>query len=350
MLKRPLFRMLAIGVIASLIGIAIGLGIDWFPPQASEQAAKVDLLYDITLVIAIPIFVIVMSVALYSVIRYRAKPGQLEDAEPVHGNTRLEVVWVAIPSVIVTVLAIYAWIGLDSIEAKQPNAMRVNVIGQQFAWKFEYPAEGKAPAKETNDLVLPVGRPVEFHMHSEDVIHSFWVPAFRVKSDIVPGIETRLRATPILAGAYPVVCTELCGIGHSTMRQTAHIVSPGEFAAWRGAGAGSKPPADKLAAGRELFSTAGCAGCHELADAKSEAATGPPLGGLAEVAPSRDPKEPIEAYVRRSIVDPKAFVVPGYPPEGMPANYSQQLSPDEIDTLVKYLVRASSEKPGGRPQ
>ncbi len=348
MLKRPLFRMLAIGVIASLVGIAIGLGIDWFPPQASEQAATVDLLYDVTLVIAIPIFVIVMAVAIYSVVRYRAKPGQLEDAEPVHGNTRLEVVWVAIPFVIVTVLAIYAWIGLDSLEAKQPNAMRVHVIGQQFAWKFEYAADGGMPARQSNDLVLPIGRPVEFTMTSEDVIHSFWVPAFRVKSDIVPGIQTRLRATPIMAGSFPVVCTELCGIGHSTMRQTARIVPPAEFAAWRGAGA--KAASSKtLPAGRRLYSTAGCAGCHELADAKSVAATGPPLGGLAEVAPSRAPGEPIEAYVRRSIVDPTAFVVPGYSREGMPANYSKQLSRAEIDTLVNYLVRAS-KKPGGRPQ
>ncbi|MGI8439035.1 MAG: cytochrome c oxidase subunit II [Thermoleophilaceae bacterium] len=342
--------MFAIGIVASIVGIVIGLAIDWFPPQASVEAQTVDLLYDVTLVIAVPIFVIVMSVVIYSVVRYRAAPGDLRDAEPVHGNTRLEVIWVLIPFVIVTALAIYSWIGLESIEAQQPNPIRVNVIAQQFAWRFEYPAEGGAPAKQTTNLVLPINRPVEFKLNSEDVIHSFWVPAFRLKSDVVPGIETRLRATPNRQGAWAVVCTELCGIGHSTMRQSARVVGATEFAAWRGAGPDSVTAArDEQAAGRRLFGGAGCAGCHALADAGAVAATGPPLGGLAEVAPSRAPGVPFEEYVRRSIVDPKNVVVPGYSPEGMPANYGQQLSPREVDTLVNYLVRAS-QKTGGRPQ
>lgn len=350
--KNPLVRMFGLGLVASAIGVAIGLWIDWFPPEASEQAAKIDLLYDVTLVIAVPIFVLVMSVAIYSVVRYRARPGDLSDGEPIHGNSRLEVAWVAIPFVIVTALALYAWAGLDSIEENKPNALTVNVIGQQFAWKFEYPSEGGVPTKQTADLVLPMGRPVHFKINSEDVIHSFWIPAFRLKSDAVPGVTTELRVTPDKPGRYDVVCAELCGIGHSTMRQDVQVVSPGQYTAWRSRGiarpGGGKPP-DRLTTGRNLFAGAGCAGCHSLADAGAAAATGPPLGGLAEVASKRKPGVPLDQYIRQSIIQPKDVVAPGYSPEGMPGNYSKQLTPDEIDSIVDYLVKASKET-GGTPQ
>lgn len=349
--KHPISRALAIGLVASVVGIAIGLGIDWFPEQASEQATAVDLLYDITLTIAVPIFVLVMSVAIYSVVRFRAKPGDLSDGEPIHGNSRLEVAWIVMPFVIVIVLTAYAWVGLNALDEEKPETLTVDVIAQQFAWRFEYPSEGGVGAKQTERLVLPVGRPVQFRIRTEDVIHSFWVPAFRLKSDAVPGITTQFRATPSRVGSFDVVCTELCGIGHSTMRQRLSVVRPGEYAAWRSRGIAraSAPTGGTAANGRDLFAGAGCAGCHSLSDAGAAAATGPPLGGLAEVAAERAPGMPLREYVRRSIVDPKAVVAPGYSPEGMPANYARQLGPGEIDAIVDYLVRAS-EQTGGAPQ
>ncbi len=229
--------MIAIGVVASFVGIAISLWIDWFPIGATTDAGQIDTLYDVLLIASVPIFVLVMTVVIYSVVRFRAMPGDMRDGAPIHGNTRLEVIWVTIPFLMVTALAVYGWIVLDDIEAKQPNELVVKVKGQQFTWTFEYP--GKISADE---LVLPKDRPVDFRIQTADVLHSFWVPEFRVKSDAVPGLTTNVRVTPNRVGRYQVVCAELCGLGHSTMRQTVRVVPTGEFDSWLEK---QKPPADE---------------------------------------------------------------------------------------------------------
>ena len=226
--QHPVARMIGIGILASLVGIAITLLIDWFPEPAAGSANQIDTLYDVLLICSVPVFVLVMTIAIYSVVRFRAKPGDMGDGAPIHGNTRLEVIWVTIPFIMVTVLAIYGWIVLDDIEAKQKNEMVVNVTGQQFTWTFEYPAE----EVQTNELVLPVNRPIEFKIRTKDVIHSFWVPQFRLKSDAVPGLTTMIRLTPDREGRYEVVCAELCGLGHSTMRQFVRVVPAGAFQTW----------------------------------------------------------------------------------------------------------------------
>jgi cytochrome c oxidase subunit II len=226
--KHPIARMLAIGVVASVIGVAICLLIDWFPADAAGAADQIDTVYDVLLICSVPVFVLVMTIAIYSVVRFRAKPGDMRDGPPIHGNTRLEVVWVTIPFLMVTALAIYAWIVLDDIEAKQPNELVVNVTGQQFTWTFEYPSEDV----RSTELVLPEDRPVDFRIRTRDVIHSFWVPEFRLKSDAVPGLTTKIRLTPDRIGRYQVVCAELCGIGHATMRQNVRVIPEGEFDGW----------------------------------------------------------------------------------------------------------------------
>ncbi len=225
----PIARMLAIGVVASIIGVAIALAIDWFPVNAANSTKEIDTLYDVLLIVSVPIFVLVMTVAIYSVIRFRAKPGDMGDGAPIHGNTRLEVVWVMIPTIIVSCLAAYAWIVLDDVEAKKPNELHVHVISQQFAWHFQYPQYGNFTA---DTLYLPKDRPVKFDVTTKDVLHSFWVPSFRLKTDAVPGITTNIRVTPSRLGTYDVVCAELCGLGHSTMRQYAHVVPTTGFNTW----------------------------------------------------------------------------------------------------------------------
>ncbi len=232
MRKHPLAQMLVVGLLASIVGVIGVLLLDWFPPQASTAAPAVDLLYDVLLVASVPIFVLVMTVAIYSVIKFRARPGDQGDGAPIHGNTLLEIVWVTVPFIIVSALSVYAAVVLDDQEAVQPETMIVNVTGQQFAWSFEYPGEAGAPPVSSNELILPVGQPVDFKIEALDVIHSFWVPAFRLKSDAVPGIETHFRATPSAEGTYDVVCTELCGIGHSTMRASVRVVPREEFDGW----------------------------------------------------------------------------------------------------------------------
>ena len=230
--RRLLAQMLGAGTIASIVGVIASLAIDWFPAQGAREARDIDRLYDVLLIVSVPIFVLVMTVAIFSVIKFRARPGDDRDGAPVHGNAKLEVVWVAIPFVIVTALAIYGWIVLVDIEDPKPNTMTVNVRGQQFAWSFEYPQAGGGRPVQSNELVLPKDRPVEFRITAGDVIHSFWVPDFRLKSDAVPGITTKWRVVPDREGTYPVVCAELCGLGHATMRQTVRVVPAQEFRAW----------------------------------------------------------------------------------------------------------------------
>lgn len=228
--KHPLAKMLLIGLVASIVGVAISLAVDWFPAAATDKSGEIDTLYDVLLIVSVPIFVLVMTAALYSVFKFRARPGDMGDGEPIHGNTRLEVVWVTVPTIIVSVLAAYAWIVLNDVEAKQKNEMHVRVIGQQFAWHFQYlDAEGQPT---TNTLYLPKDRAVSFDVVTRDVLHSFWVPSFRLKTDTVPGLTTHIRVRPDRYGNFDIVCAELCGLGHSTMRQTAHVVTTEAFDAW----------------------------------------------------------------------------------------------------------------------
>jgi cytochrome c oxidase subunit 2 len=269
------------------------------------------------------------------VVRFRAKPGDMGDGPPIHGNTRLEIIWVTIPFIMVTALAIYGWITLDDLEAKQKNEMVVNVTGQQFTWTFEYPSE-KLTSPE---LVLPVDRPVEFKVKTKDVIHSFWVPQFRLKSDAVPGLTTVIRLTPDKAGRYEVVCAELCGIGHSTMRQFVRVLPADEFDSWvskqrEAAGGGGGGGGGEQAAapnGEEIFTASGCPSCHTLAAAGATGKVGPDLGKLGDVDAE---------LIRTSIVDPNADVTKGYQPDIMPSDFGQRLSKEELDALVKYLLEA----------
>ncbi len=338
--KRPLLGMAIVSSVATIIGIAISLVIDWFPEQASTASDDIDLLYDVLLIASVPVFVLVMSVALYSVFAFRARPGDLSDGEPIHGNTRLEIVWVTIPFIMVTALAVYGWVVLDDIEAKKPDTLVVNATGEQFAWSFEYPVE----KVKSNRLVLPKDRPVEFRIKSKDVLHSFWVPEFRLKSDAVPGITTKIRLTPSRLGNYDVVCAELCGIGHSTMRQEVEVVKRADYDAWvekeSKSAAGGGATGDTAADGKALFTETGCNACHTLADAGSNATIGPALDELAADAAKYGKQEgqSPEEYVKAAIEEPDSFLVPKFGKGIMPATYKDQLSPEEIDTLVKYLL------------
>ena len=224
--------MLLIGAVASALGIALALWIDWFPVPASEQAGPIDTLWDVLLIASVPVFVLVETIVLYCAIKFRMKPGEeLKDGPPIHGNTRLEIIWTAIPAILLVALCTYAYVVLTDIEKAEANTMQVRVVGEQFTWTFYYPGEGGEEISSPQ-LWLPANTPVNFTVQSKDVIHDFWVPAFRMKIDAVPGIDTHIRVTTTnRTGEFPVVCAELCGLGHSTMRQSAHVVSRDEFEA-----------------------------------------------------------------------------------------------------------------------
>jgi cytochrome c oxidase subunit II len=228
--EHPFAQMLAIALAAAAILIGLSFVIDWFPTGSSTNAHEVDTLYHVLLIVSILIFVLVMTVAIYSVWRFRARPGDLSDGAPIHGNTRLEIIWVAIPFVLVTALAGYGWKVLADEETVHKHELHVRAIGQQFAWHFQYENRGNF---QTDQLYLPKSQPVRFDIVSKDVIHEFWVPSTRLGEDAVPGIVTQIRFTPNRLGTYDIVCAELCGAGHATMRAQMHVLTPEAWDTWR---------------------------------------------------------------------------------------------------------------------
>jgi cytochrome c oxidase subunit 2 len=235
--------MLVIGLIGLAILLPISLlAIPWFPDKASTQAGNIHTLYDVLLIVSVPMFVLVETVVIYSMWKFRMRPGdELKDGPPIHGNTRLEVMWTALPAVLILGLCGYAYGVLRSNEANKKGALTVTVTARQFAFEFTYPpVAGKTVVSPV--LYLPRGRPVVFKLRSLDVIHSFFVPEFSEKLDAVPGITTTVRVTPTRTGSYPVECTELCGAGHGLMRANVQVVTPAAFQAWLAAQKGTAPP------------------------------------------------------------------------------------------------------------
>jgi cytochrome c oxidase subunit 2 len=242
--RRSLIIAAAAAVIAVGIGIALSYWIHWFPAQASTQAKNSDRLYHVLVIASIPIFVLVTTVILYSVWQFRMRPGEeLKDGPPIHGNTRLEVFWTALPTALLLGLVSYSFVVLHENEKKPAREIQINVTAQQFAWSYQYPRSvtGGAPLS-SYDLYVPKDVSVEFNLRSKDVIHAFWIPAFRIQEDVVPGITTHWRATADRLGSYPVVCNLLCGLGHSTMRSTVHVVSQQRFQAWLASQKGAAGP------------------------------------------------------------------------------------------------------------
>jgi cytochrome c oxidase subunit 2 len=221
--------------LSAVMSVAL-LQFDWFGDAASEEADPIDTLFDVMVVLSSFVFSIVLVMFFYAIWRYKAKPGDESDGEPIHGNTKLEIAWTVIPTVIVLFGAAYSWVILDDIEEEAPASerMQVNITGQQFKWTFEYPDEGVT----TNELHVPVGTQLNVRLTALDVLHSFWVPEWRIKRDAVPvgeggdEVDDEFVVTPDEEGTFNVVCTELCGVGHSTMRALAVVEPREEFDAW----------------------------------------------------------------------------------------------------------------------
>lgn len=218
-------------VIAAVIGgitTAVAVLIDWIPQQAADEAPRVDNLMWFVVWASVVIFTLVATLLVYSAWRFRAAPGDESDGPPTHGNTKLEIVWTVVPTLLLIAMAVWAYLVLSDNEASAENRLFVDVTAQQFAWDYSYPGTNVG----SGDLRVPAGRQVELQMRSKDVIHDFYVREFRVKEDVVPGITTRLRFTPTRPGTYQVICAELCGVGHAVMRSRVIVMQPAAFDAW----------------------------------------------------------------------------------------------------------------------
>ena len=213
--------------------------IHWNGSEASTQAQDIDTLLNVMIILSCFVFSIVLVMLGYCVLKYRAKPGDESDGEPIHGNTKLEITWTVIPTVIVLFGAIYSWIVLGDIESQASDDLHINVTAQQYEWTFNYPQpNGKVVSSKV--LEVPVGRQLDLKLTALDVLHSFWVPEWRIKRDLVPkgvggnDVDDTVVVTPDRVGTYNVVCTELCGYGHATMRALVKVVPQSEFEKWLG--------------------------------------------------------------------------------------------------------------------
>ena len=229
MRRGSIVALLGIGLVAGGVATAVALIPTWLPPDASREAGRIDFTFWFVIAMCIFLFSIVVAVIVYSVLRFRAAPDDLEDGPSVHGHTGLEITWTAIPLVLVTAIAVVSGIVLTENDAQGANTLRVNIQAQQFEFKFSYPDAGNVTSPI---LRLPVDRPVEFDMRSLDVIHAFFVPEFREQEDIVPGMVTHLHVTPDRVGTYPFICNELCGLGHSLMRSEVIVMPQKAFYRW----------------------------------------------------------------------------------------------------------------------
>jgi cytochrome c oxidase subunit 2 len=228
--RLPIAKMLAATLALAAAISAVMLSINWDGQEASTAAPKIDDLLNVMIVLSALVFSLVVVMLVYALYAFRAKPGDESDGEPIHGNTRLEVAWTLIPTIIVLFGAGYSWSVLHDIEEPAKDPLTVDVFSQQFAWSFGYPGKGNAYSE--GELHVPLDRQVQFKMHALDVIHSFWVPEWRIKKDNVPGITTTAIVTPDKVGTYQLICTELCGFGHAAMRAEVVVEPPAKFREW----------------------------------------------------------------------------------------------------------------------
>ncbi len=336
MRRGSIVRLVLIGAIMAGIAVAIALLFRWLPHPASREAGRIDFVFWFVTGICIAIFTLVSSVVVYSVVKFRRRPDDDSDGPPIHGHTGLEIVWTVVPFVLVTAISIVSAVVLAKNGDAGSNPLRVNVTAQQFAWTFSYPHSQNLTSAV---LRLPLGRKVKLVLQSKDVIHSFWVPEFGQKQDAVPGITTTLVITPDRLGTFPVICTELCGLGHALMRSEAIVMPTGKFDAWL---AGQQralngPPGQ---AGKTVFASNGCGACHTYAPAGSTAKIGPDLDKLPAYA--QQAGKPLQDFVRESIVNPNAYIQPGFPKNVMPGNFGQ-LPKDQLDALVTFLTQQGSK-------
>jgi cytochrome c oxidase subunit 2 len=245
-----LIRVLLVALLLAAGATAVAIFVPWLPENASKEGERIDFVFWFVTAICIGIFSVVASISVYSLVKFRAKPDDDSDGPPVHGHTGIEIAWTAIPLILVVAMIIVSSVALAQNDRNPSNSMRVEILGQQFAWMVAYPPPG-APVKmdgfvcidraagtisprcrTSPNLVLPLDRPVRLHLTSRDVIHSFFVPEFRQKQDAVPGLDTQITVTPTKVGNFPFICTELCGLGHALMRSRAIVLPRAQFEAW----------------------------------------------------------------------------------------------------------------------
>ncbi|NOT06319.1 MAG: cytochrome c oxidase subunit II [Anaerolineales bacterium] len=324
-----------VGILVIVMAVLTYVGLDsagLMPVEASAQSVSIDWLWNWQIVAISFLFALIVVPMAYSMVIFRRRKGDITDAEHVEGNTTLEITWTVIPLFIVLTFAYMGAYSLGETRRVDPNAMVIKVKAQQFTWTFEYPEYG---GFFSNELHLPVDRQVVLKMESSDVIHSFWVPEFRVKQDVVPGRVTEYRITPTLIGSYKVRCAEICGTSHSYMENAIIVEDESVFTAWA-----SEQETIMLASqtpeslGKILTVKNGCVGCHSIDGTQLTAPTW--FGLYGSDVPLADGTTVVadDAYLAESILNSTAKLVEGFSPTTMPA---YTLTDVEVANLIAYI-------------
>jgi cytochrome c oxidase subunit 2 len=306
----------------------------WIPEAASNLASKVDGLLLVITFISIFFFVLISAVLIYFAVKYRRRSDD-EETPYITGNQTLEIIWTVIPSILLILLFVYGFVVYKDMRTPPKDAVDITVTGKQWLWTFEY-YNGK---KTLNELYVRQNRPVRMVMQADDVLHSFFVPAFRVKQDLIPGRYTQLWFTPTKIGTFDLFCAEYCGTGHSKMLGKVIVLSPEAYDIWEkgvavddGEAVASLPPAEL---GEKLYKGKGCNACHSV---DGSVVIGPSFKGLYEREGELEDGASYTAdenYIMQSILEPQEQIVKGFQPV-MPS-FKGILSDAEITAIIAYI-------------
>src|ERR1700732_2063385 len=298
-----------------------------FPESASSTADSIDYLYYYLSAVTVVMSALIFAVVFFFALKYRRR-SEHEIPPPIHGSLKLEIAWSILPFL---VMLTFFWWGAQIFFANAsppPDAMDIYAVGKQWMWKIQYP-EGQ---REINELHVPVNRPIKVTLASEDVIHSFFIPAFRVKHDVVPGRYDIMWFTPTKPGRYHMFCAEYCGTEHSGMVGWVTVMEPADYANWL-AGGGSE--GSMASQGEKLFQQLGCSTCH-LLDQQGRCPIMRGVYGSRVLLNDNKTVIADDAYIRESILNPNAKIVAGFHADVMPS-FQGQISEEGLLQLIVYI-------------
>lgn len=331
--KHLLIAGLLVPVSTALIYLLLtNIGI--LPEQASTQAVTIDRLFNAHFLMIALLFSMIVVFIVYSIFVFRSKPGEKQEGANFKGNNRLEVIWTIIPLGTVIAFSFFGARNLAETRTADPQALNVTVTAFQWGWSFEYPDYGII----TQELYLPVDRQVLLSLTSRDVIHSFWVPEFRVKQDALPGenLVKQLRITPTKMGSYTVMCAELCGGSHAYMNSPVIVVSQADFESWVSEQV-NEVLTDPVARGQKWAETTGCIACHSLDGTRLVGPTWKGLYGETVELTDGTTVTVDDAYLEKSILEPNAQISKDFPPNVMPATYHELLTSDQVMDIIEFM-------------
>jgi cytochrome c oxidase subunit 2 len=327
-------------IVAGLLVIVLMAGsyflltnIELLPEQASAQAIPIDELFRLDFIAIVVLFSLIIGLMVYSIIVFRRRKDDETDGPHIEGNSKLEVVWTLVPLIFVLFLAYYGSAILGETMAADPKPLRVDVIGSQWSWRFEYPDYGII----STDLLLPVNKQALLNLSSTDVIHSFWVPEFRVKQDALPGegFERELRVTPNETGEYKVRCAELCGKNHYDMLAPVRVLSQSEFDGWVQSQTGPISD-DPVVRGGIFAQQFGCMACHSSDGSELVGPTWQGVFGSTEMLEDGSSISVDRNYLLKSIHTPGIQIVAGYQ-NIMPENIAADMTDEQIEDVIAFI-------------